>query len=79
MNCVELVEQLTDYLEGALRWDSWTRLDDHLQGCVGCDAYLGEVRVTLRVMSRLPAEPMSAELESRLLARYREWTDNGNP
>jgi predicted anti-sigma-YlaC factor YlaD len=75
MNCDELVEQVTDYLEAALSAENLTRLDDHLQVCIGCQAYLGEIQVTLRLTSSLRTEPMSDALESSLLVLYREWTE----
>jgi Putative zinc-finger len=73
MNCAELVDRVTDYLEDALGAEDRTRLDDHLRRCVGCNAYLGNVHVTLRLVSSLPPQRLSNELESRLLVHYREW------
>jgi hypothetical protein len=73
MNCDELVERVTDYLEGALGREDRVRLDDHRGVCIGCEMYLGEVQVTLRLVSSLPAERMSDELEENLLATYRTW------
>jgi len=73
MNCAELVERVTDYLEGALGHEDRARLDGHLGVCIGCEMYLGEVQVTLRLVSSLPAERMSDELAESLLAGYRTW------
>jgi len=74
MNCDELVEKVTDYLEQALSSPDLARWDDHVQVCIGCQGHLGEVRVALRVLSSLATERMSNEMESALLASYREWT-----
>jgi anti-sigma factor RsiW len=79
MECNELVERVTDYLEGAIDTPDRIRLDDHLQMCIGCEAHLGEVRCTLRLLSNMPAEPMSDELESSLLATFRTWAASVSP
>jgi anti-sigma factor RsiW len=79
MECSELVEKLTDYLEGALESDDPTRLTDHLQLCYGCQAYVGQVEVTLRLLSSVTAEPLSDEFESDLIAAFRRWTESVSP
>jgi hypothetical protein len=76
MNCDELVEQVTEYHEGALGADEVTRIDNHLHVCIGCRMHLGEVDATMRLMSSLPAESMSNELESSLLVMYRDWAES---
>jgi len=79
MECCELVERVTDYLEQALLSDDLTRLNEHVEVCTGCVAHLGAVRVTLRVTSSLPPEPMSSDLESSLLATYLSWAKSTGP
>jgi hypothetical protein len=77
MNCNELVERVTDCLEDALSPEELARLLDHLQVCRGCDSYFNEVLVTLKVMSSMPAKPMSPELEANLMAIYHDWAEGG--
>jgi predicted anti-sigma-YlaC factor YlaD len=73
MNCRELVERATDYLEDALGTQDQARLDEHVRDCRGCRTHLGQVNRTLRLVSSLPAEPLPNQLEATLLAHYREW------
>jgi anti-sigma factor RsiW len=73
MNCAEFVERVTDYLDDSLGAEDGARLDDHLQDCRGCNAHLGRVHVTLRLVSNLAVEPLPDRLESTLLAHYRDW------
>jgi anti-sigma factor RsiW len=73
MNCDELVERVTDYMEDALSAEDRARLDDHIRPCYMCRAYVGMVNATLRVVSSLPAERLPDELESTLLARFQDW------
>jgi hypothetical protein len=79
MNCDELVERVTDHLEDALGTEDQLRWDDHVGVCFGCQAHVREIRVTLDLVSSLGAEPPSAQLESTLLARYREWAESVGP
>jgi len=39
LSCQELVELVTDYLEGALEPADRLRFDSHIAGCVGCTRY----------------------------------------
>jgi hypothetical protein len=73
MNCDELVEKVTDHLEDALSAADRMRWDNHVEVCLGCQAYLGEIRVTLQAMSTLVSDRLSHELETSLLATYRQW------
>src|SRR4029078_8803528 len=53
--CREVVELVTDYLEGVLDDRDRERFERHLGGCDGCAAYLEQMRVTLRVAGPLEA------------------------
>jgi hypothetical protein len=75
MNCDELVERVTDFLEDALGADDQARLDDHRHECYGCRNYLSEVHATLQLVSSLSGEQISDELESALLSQYRVWAE----
>ncbi len=70
--CQEFVELVTDYLEGALSRRDRRRLEKHLAACDGCTAYLESVRVTVRTLGELPAEPADPHVREHLLAAFRE-------
>jgi anti-sigma factor RsiW len=53
MQCRELVELVTEYMEGALPAEDRARFEAHLASCPGCLAYLQQMRVTIRVIGRL--------------------------
>ena len=76
MACQELVELVTDYLEGVLGHDQTRRLREHLELCTGCDNYIAQVRATIRASASLPPETPSAAIESRLTEVYRQWLAN---
>ncbi|GAC1658806.1 MAG: zf-HC2 domain-containing protein [Candidatus Dormibacteraceae bacterium] len=73
MTCRQIVELLTDYLEGVLPVAERTRLEAHLAGCRGCTAFLEQVRTTLRVVRGLAAEPLPPAMEAELLVAFRDW------
>ncbi len=73
MACAELVEVITDYLEGKLPAGDRRRFERHLSACDGCDAYLDQMRTTISLSGRLRVEDVPAELEERLLVAFRDW------
>jgi anti-sigma factor RsiW len=73
MACVEVVEAVTDYLEGTMPARKRRLLEQHLTGCDGCTAYLEQMRETISVTGRLTPEDVPRELEERLLIAFREW------
>jgi predicted anti-sigma-YlaC factor YlaD len=79
ISCREVVEIVTDYLEGALAPDVLARLETHLAACDPCRVYIEQIRTTQRLAAVAEAE---AELERRpdrdtLLAAFREFRRSG--
>jgi hypothetical protein len=72
MSCNELVELVTDFLEGALDLETERRFVDHLAQCDGCDLYLDQVRKTIVVVGGQPSEPLPEETRAALLAAFRD-------
>ena len=56
LSCQELVELVTDYLEGALSAEETARFEDHIGRCAGCAAYLEQIRQTIELTGRLTAD-----------------------
>ena len=73
LSCQELVELVTDYLEGALPDELRDRFDAHIAHCSGCQTYLEQMRATIRVTGMLTPESLSPEAESTLLEAFRGW------
>ena len=70
--CRELVELVTDYLEGALPPGERERFEAHLAECAACDAYVEQVRATIRLAGRAAALDEPADTAS-LLAMFRDF------
>jgi anti-sigma factor RsiW len=72
MTCQELVELVTDYLEGALGREDVERFEAHLAACPGCDVYLEQVRTTIAV-TQASGEAVEEETVAPLLDAFRDW------
>jgi anti-sigma factor RsiW len=73
LSCQELVELVTDYLEGSLAPGDLQRFERHIEGCGGCTRYLEQLRLTIRLTGTLTTEDISPEAERTLLAAFAEW------
>jgi anti-sigma factor RsiW len=71
--CQEMVELITDYLEGALTHSQRKRFEAHLAGCEHCTEYLRQMRVTIRLTGRLRAEDLTPAMREEFTELYRSW------
>lgn len=71
MPCKELVEVITDYLDGRLSPVDKQRFETHLADCELCRLYLEQFRQTLRALGRLPEEVLSDQAKAALVAAFR--------
>jgi anti-sigma factor RsiW len=73
MTCRELVELVTDYVEGRLpHWDRF-QFERHIAGCDGCTRYLEQMRTTIRLTGMLREEDVSAPAREAMLIAFRDW------
>jgi predicted anti-sigma-YlaC factor YlaD len=73
LSCKELVELVTDYLEGRMSRLDRRRFERHLRGCSYCSAYLEQMRQVIRVLGRLTEESISPRAREELLVAFRDW------
>jgi anti-sigma factor RsiW len=72
MKCKQLVELVTDYLEGRMP-DAQRRLvETHLAECDGCDTYIAQMRLTLEALGRIPPESIPPAARDELIHAFRE-------
>jgi anti-sigma factor RsiW len=71
--CQEMVELVTDYLEGALSRAQRRRFEAHLAACEHCSEYLEQMRVTISLTGRLAAEDLTPDMREDFTALYRKW------
>jgi predicted anti-sigma-YlaC factor YlaD len=53
LQCIEFVDLVTAYLDGEVDDDQHRRIDEHLEGCQGCRAALGQFQTVIRLAGRL--------------------------
>jgi len=73
VTCIELVELVTDYLEGSMPADERARFDGHISGCEGCTTHLEQFRITIRLTGMLTEEQIPPDARAALLGAFRDW------
>ena len=73
MTCRELVELVTDYLERRLPDRDRVLFEAHLADCGHCVEYVAQMRRTVEVLGKLPAQAIDPAREAELLAAFRGW------
>ena len=68
--CNELVELLTEYLEGTLPADEAAAIEEHLRGCDGCRTYLDQLRTTIELLGSATVDTLSEQAYEDLLAAF---------
>ncbi len=72
--CKELVELITEYLEGTLPRRVRKRVEKHLGVCDGCTTYLEQMRFTIEATGRLTEESLPEPMKAELLAAFQNWS-----
>jgi predicted anti-sigma-YlaC factor YlaD len=73
MSCKEIVELVTEYLEGSLPAHEVRRFQAHLELCEGCVNYLDQMRTSIALSGRLTAESLDPLTRSALIDTFRNW------
>jgi anti-sigma factor RsiW len=73
LTCKEVVELVTEYLEGTMQATDVVRFETHLRDCDGCTRYLEQMRQTIAALGHLPEESLTVEMERDLLAAFEDW------
>jgi anti-sigma factor RsiW len=73
LTCAQLVELVTDYLEGRLTVPDTERFEEHISFCDGCSTYFEQMRATIAATGHLHGDDLPAELHERLVEAFRGW------
>lgn len=74
LDCNELVELVTDFLEGALDPEAERCLIDHLTLCDGCGTYVEQMRTTVLALGAMPSDGLPDTVRRALLLEFRrDW------
>ena len=73
LTCQQVVEIVTDYLDGGLSPDDRTEVELHLCLCDPCVAYVEQMRGIVRTAGRIAEEDVPDDVREGLLAAFRDW------
>jgi anti-sigma factor RsiW len=73
LSCREIVELVTDYVEGDLDAATTTALETHLDLCPWCATYVEQIRDTVATLGEVNSANLSAEAQADLLEAFREF------
>jgi predicted anti-sigma-YlaC factor YlaD len=73
ITCREVVEIVTDYLEGGMSSADRARFEAHLAICDGCTNYLHQMREAIRLTGMLTEEQIPDAQKRPLLDAFRDW------
>jgi anti-sigma factor RsiW len=73
LDCDELVELVTAYLDGALDLDTRERFDLHLLDCDGCENYLQQFRSTVSTLGKITEADLEPGFRDRLMESFRDF------
>jgi anti-sigma factor RsiW len=70
--CRQVVELVTDYLEGALPGQLHAAVERHLQLCVPCAVYVEQMRRTSAALRDAPVESIDPRTRAELVSAFRD-------
>ena len=73
--CADVVEIVTDYLEGSLPPGRAQAVERHLATCPGCTEYVEQMRTLAGSIGGVTAESLPPELRAGLIAAFRKRHD----
>lgn len=73
LTCKELVEVVTDYLEGRMPAERRLLFEEHVAFCDGCQTYLEQMRATVRLTGTLREADIRPEARDGLVRAFRDW------
>ena len=79
ITCEEVVDIVTDYLEGTVDDPTRAELEAHLALCPHCRTYLDQMRQTIDELGHVPVQTLSDQAQEDLLAAFRTFRPPGSP
>lgn len=74
LSCQEIIEVVTEYLEGSMPGEERQQFERHLSYCPGCVTYVEQIRETIDLTGTIPREEtLPPALREGLVAQFRNW------
>ncbi|MCA1586758.1 MAG: zf-HC2 domain-containing protein [Acidobacteria bacterium] len=71
LNCREITERASDFLDGTLPWPVRLQVRLHLMMCRFCREYVRQLSLVVRSLRGLPREAPSPDTQRELLTLFR--------
>lgn len=70
LSCQQVVELVTDYLDGALDSQTAALVEEHLAQCPGCHTYLEQIKQTINILGTVHHDQLSASTRAGLMTAF---------
>jgi predicted anti-sigma-YlaC factor YlaD len=71
LNCKEITDRASDFLDSALPWHVRVQVRLHLMMCRFCREYVRQMALVAGALRRLPSSEPSPEIKKELLTMFR--------
>jgi len=71
LNCREITERASDFIDAALPWHVRLEVRLHLMMCRLCREYVRQLALVVRTLRRLPSREVAPRVNPELLALFR--------
>lgn len=79
LRCIDVLDRLSDYLDGDLSIEERGRVEAHLKDCDQCERFGGQMASIVRSLRKTLREPEALENEVARRLKERLWKDLGMP
>ncbi len=78
-NCRQVVELVTEYVDGALPPDERLAFEQHVGICPPCRAYFAQMRKVVQIGGTLHEEELPEPVRENLMSAFRDWKRRTQP
>lgn len=73
LSCREIVELVTEYLEGSMPAERRLGFEEHIAICPPCRNYFDQFRHTVELGKRIEEDELPADVRDALVGVFRNW------
>jgi anti-sigma factor RsiW len=79
LSCQQIVELVTQYLEGGMPAERRLGFEEHIAICPPCRNYFGQFRRTIQLGKQIREDELPADVRAALVDAFRDWRDRRPP
>jgi predicted anti-sigma-YlaC factor YlaD len=73
LSCKDVVDLVTEYLEGAMRPERRLAFEEHVAICPPCRNYFDQLRRTIALGSQIHEDDVPPDVRDALVEVFRDW------